>query len=50
MAANIEQANALIQELREMVASLQQELRIKQEEILKLNQELDLQHNRYYDV
>lgn len=50
MAANIEQANALIKELREMVASLQQQLRIKQDEIQKLNEELDLQHDRYYDV
>lgn len=50
MAANIEQANALIQELREMVASLQQQLRIKQQEIEHLNEELNLQHDKYYDV
>lgn len=50
MAANIDQANALIGELTETIKHLQQQNTDLQQQIDTLTEELDLQHDRFYDV
>ena len=50
MAANIEQANALIAELKEAVEYLQQQNKKLQQQITILTEELDNAHDRFYDV
>jgi cell division septum initiation protein DivIVA len=50
MAANIDQANALIGELKDTIKQLQQQNKDLQQQINTLIEELDLQHDRFYDV
>ena len=50
MAANIEQANALIGELRKTIEELQHENQVLLHEIKWLTDELNQQHDKYYDV
>ena len=50
MAANIDQANALIGELKDTIKQLQQHNTELQQQINTLIEELDLQHDRFYDV
>jgi peptidoglycan hydrolase CwlO-like protein len=50
MAANIDQANALIAELTEAVKHLQQQNKELQQQITILTEELDYNHDRFYDV
>lgn len=50
MAANIDQANALIGELKETIKQLQHENQVLRHEIKWLNDQLTHQHDKYYDV
>jgi uncharacterized coiled-coil DUF342 family protein len=50
MAANIHQANALIGELKETIKQLQQKNTELQEQITMLTDELDHNHDKFYDV
>lgn len=50
MAANIDQANSLIAELKQAIEYLQQQNKQLQEQITILTEELDNTHDRFYDV
>jgi len=50
MAANIDQANSLIAELTQAIEYLQQQNKELQQQITILTEELDYNHDRFYDV
>lgn len=49
MAANIDQANALIGELKDTIKDLQRQNENLQHQVDTLTQELDLRHDKFYD-
>jgi cell division protein FtsB len=50
MAANIDQANSLIAELKQAIEYLQQQNKDLQQQITMLTDELDHNHDKFYDV
>jgi cell division protein FtsB len=50
MAANIDQANSLIAELTQAIEYLQQQNKDLQQQITMLTDELDHNHDKFYDV
>ena len=50
MAGNIDQANSLIAELKQAIECLQQQNKELQQQITILTEELDYNHDRFYDV